>query len=109
MSIGERLAELRARKKESLQQTADTVQISKAHLWQLEKGITKNPSVDLLKKLAYHYGVPLSFLADVDPEDSIDDVSARAFFRDIQSLSDEQRAVLRQLVDTFKRESPEKS
>ena len=50
MSIGARIKELRIRKRESLQQLADTVGASKPHIWELEVEKSTNPSVDLLKK-----------------------------------------------------------
>lgn len=62
MSIGSRLKELRTRSGQSLQQVADAVGASKPHIWELEAERSKNPSLDLLTKLAAHFKVPVSDL-----------------------------------------------
>ncbi|MEO1104368.1 MAG: helix-turn-helix domain-containing protein, partial [Pseudomonadota bacterium] len=43
MTLARRVNELRTAKGESLQQTADAVGVSKAHIWQLERGKADNP------------------------------------------------------------------
>jgi DNA-binding XRE family transcriptional regulator len=43
----------KTKKSQSLQDVADAVQVSKAHIWQLEKGRADNPSIDLITRLAY--------------------------------------------------------
>ena len=52
MSLGVRLKELRIKKGKSLQEVADAVGASKAHVWDMETGRSKNPSIELLLKLA---------------------------------------------------------
>ena len=47
MSFASKLHDLRSRRKLSLQDVADKIGISKAHVFNLEKGITANPSMDL--------------------------------------------------------------
>lgn len=64
MGLGTRLRELRVRKGESLQQLADAVGASKPHVWELEAEKSKNPSLDLLTKIAQHFNVPISYLLD---------------------------------------------
>ena len=102
MSLGARLAELRLRKGESLQTVATAIGISKTHVWQLEKGNSENPSIDLLKKLAEHYSVPVTFLADAHADATLDDAEAQQFFRDFKSLSGAERDVLKQTLQVFK-------
>ena len=46
MSFAARLHHLRLRKGYSLQKVADAIGISKAHVWNLEKGTSDNPSID---------------------------------------------------------------
>ncbi|SLN72130.1 helix-turn-helix domain-containing protein [Oceanibacterium hippocampi] len=80
MSLQGRLTRLRAGKRESLQQVADAVGVSKAHIWQLEKGETDNPSMALVTRLADHYGVSVSYLAGEAIEaDDADQELARMF------------------------------
>lgn len=64
MGLGARLKELRVRKGESLQDVADAVKASKPHIWELEKGESRNPSLELLKSLAEHFDVTVSYLLD---------------------------------------------
>ena len=102
MSLGAKLAVLRLRKGDSLQAVATAIGISKTHVWQLEKGNSENPSIELLKKLAEHFKVPLSYLAGAEIETTLDDVEAQQFFRDFKSLSEPERAVLKQTLEVFK-------
>jgi transcriptional regulator with XRE-family HTH domain len=67
MTMGDRLRELRLARGESLQKAATPVGCSKPHLWELERGITDNPTLDLLRRLAQHYGVTVSYLIDGAP------------------------------------------
>lgn len=103
MSLGAKLVELRLRKGQSLQDVATAVGVSKTHIWQLEKGVSGNPSIDLLKSLAANFAVPLSYLADAESDESLDDVEAHQFFRDFKSLSEDEQAVLKQTLDLFKK------
>lgn len=105
MSLGAKLAELRLRKGESLQQVADAVQVSKTHIWALEKGGTQNPSLDLLKKLAEHFSVTVEYLAGTGDAESLADVEAQQFFRDFKSLSEQERTVLLQTLEVFKKKN----
>jgi len=102
MSIGAKLTELRLRKGESLQQTADAVAVSKTHVWALERGNTKNPSLDLLKKLSDHFKVTVEYLAGTGDVNTLDEEVAHQFFRDFKSLSEPERAVLMQTLEVFK-------
>ena len=102
MSLGAKLVELRLRKGQSLQQVASAVGISKTHVWQLEKGASENPSIEMLKRLAEHFGVPVTYLVDSDSVSTLDDVEAQQFFRDFKSLSEQERAVLKTTLEGFK-------
>ena len=64
MALCHRLARLRARSGLSLGKVARRVACSKAHLWELEKGKTSNPSLNLANRLAGLYGVSLDYLAN---------------------------------------------
>ena len=61
MPLSTKLKELRARNRESLQQVADAVGVSKAHIWELERGSSNNPGLELLRKLAEHSNRLLSW------------------------------------------------
>lgn len=78
MPIGDRLKELRLRKNQSLQEVADAVGASKAHVWELESNRSKNPSVDLLRRLATHFETTVAYLIE-EPEGET--TRAHQFFR----------------------------
>lgn len=100
MSLAKRLRELRANKAVSLQAVADVIGATKPHIWELEKGRTKNPSLDLLKELALYYGVTLDFLAGVGEQDT-KDVRYNALLRklDPESMTESDWKVVEQAMD----------
>src|SRR5688500_13700463 len=66
MGLGAKITKLRMKRGESLQDVADAVGVSKAHIWELEKGRTDNPSMGLVTRLADHFGVTVAFLVGED-------------------------------------------
>ena len=80
MPLGARLADLRLKAGQSLQTVANAAGVSKAHIWELEKGRTDNPSMALVTRLADHFGVAVSSLIgeDLDAADANPDI-ARMF------------------------------
>ncbi|AEI71141.1 hypothetical protein [EBPR siphovirus 5] len=65
-TIGNRLAELRAERGLTLQDVADRTGLSKTHVWELEAGRTRNPSIDTAVRLARALGVSLDYLTGID-------------------------------------------
>lgn len=102
-TLAQRLKELRFRKKESLQDLADAVGASKAHVWELEMGKSRNPSVELLTKLAQHFEVPLAQLVGEDPNAPREDPELVAMFRDLKELTPRDRQVLRSTILSMKK------
>ncbi|TAM87832.1 MAG: XRE family transcriptional regulator [Candidimonas sp.] len=102
MSLGAKLTELRLRKGESLQDVASAAGVSKTHIWHMEKGNSGNPSLELVRKLAEHFAVPVSYLAGTGDESTLEDVEAQQFFRDFKSLSEAEQDVLKQTLQLFK-------
>jgi len=106
MSLGAKLADLRLRKGDSLQQVADAVGVSKAHIWEMEKGYSKNPSAELVRKLAEHFAVTVDYLIASDKSElEVDE--AQMFYRDLKSLPKEAQdlilANIKMLKDRGKR------
>lgn len=93
VSLANKLKKLRLKSGESLQQAADAVGISKPHFWELETGKSKNPSADLLQKLAEHFKISLATLAGEDPK-SDDDEWAIAMFRGLKQLDQKDRDLI---------------
>lgn len=102
MSLGARLKELRVRKGESLQQVANAVGASKAHIWELEKGTSKNPTIEMLTNIAVHFDTSLAVLVGEDPNAPGEDTELVAMFRDFKGLDDRDRAWIRTLMKQVK-------
>jgi transcriptional regulator with XRE-family HTH domain len=106
MGIGARITELRLKKRESLQQVAEAVGVSKAHIWELEKGRTDNPSMALVTRLADHFGVSVAFLVGEDVEAPDADVELQRMFRQAQQLDDRERAIIDTMMKTLLESRP---
>ena len=108
MSLGQTLLELRTKNGMSLQQVADMVGISKTHIWALEKEHSNNPSLELLKKLADVFKVPVEYLAGTisAAEKSIDDAQAARFVRHFNQLGEDERRILQETLDNFLSKKP---
>ena len=106
MAIGLRIAKLRMQKKESLQQVADAVNVSKAHIWELEKGRTNNPAMALVTRLADHFDVSVTFLVgeDMDAEDA--DTDLQRMFRQAKELEPGERAILDDMMQSLLKRRP---
>ncbi len=81
MSLGVRLTKLRLKSGESLQEVADAVGVSKALIWELEKGRADNPSLTLVIRLADHFKTSLAVLIGEDPKASDADPTLARLFR----------------------------
>jgi len=102
--LAPRLKELRLKKGESLQDVADAVKASKAHVWELETGKSSNPSMELVRKLADHFGVAVATLIGEDPDASEEDSELVAMFRDLKMVTDKDRVLLKALLETMKQQ-----
>ena len=101
---GSLLKLLRMRKRQSLQQVADAVGASKAHIWELETGKSGNPSTDLLVRFARHFNTSVAHLIGEDPDAPGEDDQLVAMFRELKGLDPEDRS----LVETIMREMRER-
>jgi len=77
--MGVKLKQRRMKKGWSLQQVADEIDVSKAHIYELELNKVKNPSVETVKKLAKLFDMPLSYFLDDD-----ENIEFQVMFRDLQ-------------------------
>src|SRR3954454_264305 len=101
MSLDLRLCQLRRKKGQSLQDVADAVEVSKAHIWELEKGRTDNPSMALVTRFADHFGVSIRYLVGEDVHaDDADEELAR-MFRQASKLAPEDRAILDDMMQSM--------
>jgi transcriptional regulator with XRE-family HTH domain len=102
MSVAARLKELRLRSRQSLQEVADAIKVSKTHVWELEMGRTENPSLEMLTKLADHFKVPIRTLVGEDPESS-EDASLVRMFRQVGELSAQEREILDDMIQSLRK------
>ena len=98
MSLAMRLQNLRTAKRQSLQTVADAIGASKAHIWELEKGTAKNPSIELVRKLADHFEVSIASLVGEKPDEGSDDEQLLVMYRDLKSLDPKDRVVLGDII-----------
>lgn len=84
-----------------LQQVADAVGVSKAHIYELELNKVKNPSMETLKKLANLFEVPLSYFSDSD-EDMEFQVMFRNLQEDFAALNPKDRETIEIMVKALK-------
>lgn len=103
MSFALRIAELRRQKGESLNDVAAAVGVSKAHIWQLERGTTSNPSMALVTRLANHFGVTVASLAGEDLEAPDADQDIARMFRQAQELDERDRQVIDEMIQSFRK------
>jgi len=108
MSFASKLHDLRIAQRLSLQKVADKIGISKAHVFNLEKGITANPSMELVVKFAELFRVRVADLVGEDPEAEDQPAEMVAMFRDLKSLDPGDRDTIRMLMETMKRKREQK-
>lgn len=102
MSLAVKLKDLRTRSRQSLQQVANGVGVSKAHIWELETGKSRNPGVELVRKIAEHFSVTIAYLIG-DEEGQEQDPAALQFFREFGGdLSSRDWETLRTIAERLK-------
>lgn len=102
MSLATKLQKLRMAKRESLQDVADAIGASKAHVWELEKGTAKKPSIELVRALAEHFGVSIASLVGEAPDETTDEEQLLVMYRDLKGLDEKDRQVLEDIIKGMK-------
>lgn len=98
MGFARELSILRAKHQISLQKLADAIGVSKTHIWQLEKGVTEAPSLELVKKLADFFDVSMQSLIGESPESGNADPLSVAMFRKFGELDDIDKDAISNMV-----------
>jgi len=103
MALAAKMRELRIKKGKSLQDLATQVGASKAHIWDLETGRAKNPTIDLLAKLAGALDTSIADLIgeSAPPEDNPPEVLA--MFRELKELSDADRETIKIMMERLRK------
>jgi transcriptional regulator with XRE-family HTH domain len=102
MTLAAKIKNLRMRSGKSLQEVADAVGASKAHMWDIERGASKNPSLDLLEKLAGYYRVKIADLAGEDPNADGEPTELVVMYRDLKKLDERDREAIAGLMEQMK-------
>jgi transcriptional regulator with XRE-family HTH domain len=101
MSLGRRLFELREKKAVPLQEVADAVSVSKAHIWELEKERKTNPSMALVTRLADYYRVSVSYLVGEDADAKDADAELAGMFRQASDLDENDRKIFKDMMQSL--------
>jgi transcriptional regulator with XRE-family HTH domain len=102
VAFGDKLKELRIRNNKSLQDVADAVGASKPHIWDLEKGKSSNPSLDLITGIASYFQVSVAEMVGEDPNALNEDPELVAMYRDLKVLEAADLETIRMLIERFK-------
>src|ERR1051326_2324780 len=105
MALAAKLKQLRTAKRKSLQDVADEVGASKAHIWDLETGRAKNPSIELLTKLSRCFDVSVADLIGENPQAADEAPQLVRMYRELKELSDEDRKAIQTMMDHFRKRS----
>ena len=102
-NLGLRLRALRMKKKLSLQELADKIGASKAHVWDLEQGKTRNPSLSLLTELSRALDVSIKDLVGEGEEtQGSENPQLAPLFRDLRGLNSEQLELIRTMTEKLR-------
>lgn len=98
MGLAARLGDLRSRSKKSLQVVADETKISKAHLWDLERGRSENPTIEVIERLSDFYNVDIAYLVGekVDAEST-----TGVLYRKLNDLDERDQKIIEGLIDSM--------
>jgi transcriptional regulator with XRE-family HTH domain len=86
-------------KRLSLQEVADQIGASKAHIWDLETGRSKNPSIEMLTKLAKVFSVSVADIIGENPSGDDEEPQLKAMYRELKDLSPSDREAIQQMMD----------
>jgi transcriptional regulator with XRE-family HTH domain len=101
MAFSAQLKRLRLKSGDSLQEVADAVGLSKAHVWELETGKSSNPTKEVLEKLADHFKVPVAEL--IGETADVEDAQLAMMFRQLRDIDPKDRPHLQALIDSLRK------
>ena len=81
--------------------------MSKAHVWNLEKGLSENPSIELVRKLAELFKVGVADLVGENPAGRDEAPEMVAMYRNLKNLQPRDRDIIRNLMEQMKRKPDE--
>lgn len=102
MALGEKIKILRTKKNLSLQEVAEQVGASKAHIWELETGRARNPTLELVTKLAKCFDVGVADLVGENPDAEGEKPELVAMFRDLKGLDEKDFETMQSIMNHFR-------
>lgn len=99
-TFAKRLRKFRMVENLSLQQLADKVGASKAHIWDMEQGKTKNPSLSLLTELSRALKVPIKDL--IGESEATDDQQLAPLFRELRGLDSADLELIKTMTEQLR-------
>jgi transcriptional regulator with XRE-family HTH domain len=99
-SFGERIRNKRREAGLTLDQLAEASGCSKSYIWELENKNPPRPSADKLASIAKALRTTSDYLLALDTETEAS-ATDKAFFRKYQSMDDETRDTIRQMLDVI--------
>lgn len=103
MTIGSKIKQLRTQRRESLQGLATAVGASKAHIWDIERGESKNPSLDLLRRIADHFKISIGELVGESPSAEGEPADLVAMYRGLKDLESADREMIKVVMDEMRK------
>jgi len=102
MSFGKRLKEVRASKKISQEELSSKIGIHANHLSRYERDLTQ-PSIEVVKKIAEALETSIDTLVfgRADNTGTMNDNELMSLFKNIESFSNEDKAIVKTLIDAF--------
>lgn len=102
-TLGNKIRELRKKKKMTLEELAHAVDSGKSYIWELENRVVKRPSAEKLTDIAKILGVTSEYLLDNEANTDFDKNAAvdQAFFRKYKKLPDKIREKIRKSLELF--------
>lgn len=108
MSLAVTLKRYRTLSKKSLQELADEVGASKAHIWELETGKSKNPTLELMVKIATALKVKVADLVGENPNSEEAPSQIVGMYRELQKLDPNDLETIQMLMQRMQSSSKDK-
>jgi len=102
-TLGEKVRTLRKKAGLTLEQFAEQIGASKSSVWELENKEKVRPSADRINEVAKVLGVTPEFLMNDDVAEPSVDVADEAFFRKYQSLDNNTKLQLQDILGVLDR------
>lgn len=102
--LGDKIRELRKKKKLSLDQLAELTESSKSYIWELENKDDPKPSAEKAARIASTLDVTTEFLLNDSVVSPGEDVIDQAFFRKYQNMPEGTKKRIRKILEGWEDE-----